>query len=70
MNRRTKRRIETAVLVFNWTLLIGSSVVWPLAALTFAKKEPTTVLHLSFFAIWLTAETALIAIYLKKDQDS
>lgn len=47
-------------------LIVGSSVAWPLSALTWARDEPPFVLGLSWAAILLTAldmaYTALVAL--------
>ena len=60
------KRIEVALA---WTLLIGSIVLWPIAAMTWAKDEPQFVLGLSFLAITLTALDFLKTSRVHRDQD-
>lgn len=50
-----------------WTLLIGSLIVAPISAFTFAKEEPITVLFLSWFAITLTAIDMLYTAQVKEE---
>jgi hypothetical protein len=53
-----------------WFLLVLSLVGWPVSALTFASKEPMTVLGLSWLAITLTALDVLLTADVRKEQDT
>jgi len=57
-------------LILAWTLLIGSTIGWPVSALTFAKGEPMTVLGLSWLAITLTAVDILMTTTVRNEQES
>jgi hypothetical protein len=58
-----------ARLIGAWVLLIGSLVLWPLSAMTWAKDEPQTVLGLSFLAITFTALDILSTVTVRNKQD-
>lgn len=62
MNSRKARVIAA------WILLVGSVIAWPVAALTWARKEPQFVLGLSFLAIILTAWDILTTSQVHEEQ--
>ncbi len=51
-----------------WFMLIGSLILWPISAVSWAKDEPPFVLGLSWFAITLTALDLLKTSRVHKDQ--
>lgn len=54
---------------FALILLVGSLILWPISAVTWAKDEPQFVLGLSWFAITLTAMDLLKTSRVHKDAD-
>lgn len=61
-------QIRKARVIGAWVLLIGSTVGWPVAALTWARDEPQFVLGLSFLAIIIESLTLLTASQVHRDQ--
>ncbi len=53
-----------------WIMLVGSLILWPISAVSWAKDEPPFVLGLSWFAITLTALDLLKTSRVHKDQGS
>ena len=62
MNFRRARTIAA------WILVVGSSIGWPVSALTWAKGEPQFVLGLSWLAIILTAVDILSTSQVHEEQ--
>jgi hypothetical protein len=58
-----------ARLIGAWALLLGSLILWPVSAVTWAKEEPQTVLGLSFLALTLTALDILTSVTVRNKQD-
>jgi hypothetical protein len=58
-----------ARLIGAWVLLVGSVILWPLSAITWAKEEPQTVLGLSFLAITFTALDILSTVTVRNKQE-
>lgn len=52
-----------------WMLFVGSLIGWPLSALTWARDEPPTVLHLSWLAITLTSLDLLSTTDVRRNND-
>lgn len=59
------RRART---VAAWILLIGSTIGWPISAVTVAKDEPPFILGLSWLAIIISSAELLTASQVHEDQ--
>jgi uncharacterized membrane protein YfcA len=59
------RRVRT---IAAWVLLIGSTIGWPLGALTVFRHEPQGVLGLSFLAIIIECGSLLTASQVREAQ--
>lgn len=59
------RRVRT---IAAWGLLIGSTIGWPLGALTVFRHEPQGVLGLSFLAIIIECGSLLTASQVREAQ--
>lgn len=68
MSRGGGSRFRRARTVAAWVLLVGSTVGWPVAALTWARDEPQFVLGLSFLAIIIESANLLTSSQVHEDQ--
>lgn len=59
------RRARTIVA---WVLLIGSTIGWPVSAVTVARDEPAFILGLSWLAIIVSSAELLTASQVHEEQ--
>lgn len=62
--------MKQARVIAAWLLLAGSTIGWPVAALTVARDEPPFILGLSFLAIIIEAASLLTTSQVHRDQDA
>lgn len=61
--------MKLARIIVAWFLLVGSTVMWPVSALTWARDEPPFTLGLSWLAIIIGAAELLTSSQVHRDQD-
>lgn len=59
------RRARTIVA---WVLLVGSTIGWPVSAVTVARDEPAFILGLSWLAIIVSSAELLTASQVHEEQ--
>lgn len=65
---RRDQTARRARVVTAWCLLIGSTIGWPLSALTWARDEPQFILGLSWLAIVIESANLLTSSQVHEEQ--
>ncbi len=64
----TKQAVRRVRVIVAWCLLIGSTIGWPLSALTWASQEPQFILGLSWLAIVIESANLLTSSQVHEEQ--
>lgn len=59
-------KAEDVFVWFSAAQIMAVTILWPLSIFTFAAKEPQTVLHLSWAAIWIAAVGNLLTAHVNR----